>query len=169
MITIKKTIKRGDIKNELDLFSNKMLLDIQSDKVAYMIERNLTMVESVLKHQDKHLAEKLYERGKLSDEYLKEERLILEKYCNKNNEGQCVIHEGMFQIQNDKMDDFNKEKEELAIKYPDEGAKQKIHNEYLQKYLNEEIELEFYALLEKNIPANFTPRQRILLREYISE
>ena len=163
------TIKREDVQQYIELLTNKNILDIKSDKVAYFIDINLAILEGQLKHFDVFARKSMEERGQLSDEYMNAERELLEKYCEKTETGKPMIKDGRYQLVESLIGEFGEEKKKMSELFPEDAAKQQGYADAVEKYMSEQIELNMHGLLESNVPSDVTPRQRILLREFIVE
>lgn len=161
------TIKREEVKEYMNLLTNKALLDIRSSKISYMVDKNLGKLESELKHQDKFQKKAFEERGKLSEEYLAAEKALLEKYSEKDAAGKPIIRDNRYELVQELAEQFTEERKALSETYPEDTAKQTTLNEKMEKYLAETVTISLHDIKEKDLPEDITPRQRLLIREFI--
>ena len=165
------TLKRSEIGRYIEMFTSQEILphilDVPGRKFSYMIQRNIQFAEDIMKKQNKFQSMVVTKRGELSAEYGKKEQELLEKYSQKNDKGSSVVKNNMYSIPNDKLKEFNKKKDALLKEFPKDGKKQEELNEVMDKYMEEDITIKIYTILEEELPENVTARIRLLLEEYI--
>jgi hypothetical protein len=97
---------------------------------------SLNKTYALLKHELEAL--KKYDDAQLK-EYIKEQRVVLEKYCKKDKDKKPILKKGNFDFDPAVSDDLTKDLKALEEKFSKELEEQK-------NFYEEEVEIDYYAI-----------------------
>lgn len=150
-----------------ELFRVKELLEsmpkAEKFKFNYAAAKNLRMVKSEIEDMQKTIEAD----GKMI-EYEKARVELCQKYAKKEN-GNPVIIRGAFQIEEDKMDEFNVEIEELKKAY---SSTLELHRKRVDGYnvaMTEMVDINFHKVRLEDMPADLKPGDLEMILDWIIE
>ncbi len=132
-------------------------------KFAYALVKNKKKIQSEL--------DILKEVAKLTEEpeeFRKKRIELCEQHCEKDDKKKAIIKNNSYCGLNDNKE-FNKEIENLKIEYKTALEEQKKAIEEHNKLLQEEVEIDLYKVLLKDVPEGITGKQLEAIQEIVEE
>ena len=147
---MKKKVKRIDLLNLWHVLES-----IKSKKVnikfSYFVAKNRlnikNEIEAINETQEASEAFKVYD---------KERSTLAEKYADKDDKGKPIIRENQYIITAEK-EKFEKDLEELKIRYKKVVEEREEQLSKLKEFLNEEVNFEGFQIELDNLPMDLEP------------
>ena len=165
-------VRRGEINSLFKFFTSAEILDMRGDKYSYFVEKNINVLDGELKKIHKYNNDQIQKRGNLSEKFIEKEKDLLEKYCQKDENGNPVLsHGNRYNIENESMDEFKAKREAIMKQKQFKADVDKInaYQEAMQEYENGKIKIKLHRIASEHLPTDITPRIRMSLKDFIVE
>lgn len=159
--------KRKEVLNIYRKFKNQSLLSLPGRKFTYFLEKNEGRLESILKEQESKLRREYEKRGEVPQEFMDEEKAVIEKHAFKNEKGEVFDQRGNYQIPAENIEAFEKEMDELYTKHGELGEKIRSYIKTMEEYSEEEITIDIHHIKEEDLPDTINKQQRDIIKEFI--
>jgi len=169
-VEFKINIKREDINNYGEIFNDRALLNLRGEKFAYFMLKNKKVIDALYEDINKFNNDSFRRRGELSEEFIAIEKEIISKYCHKDKEGNPIIKNDSYVINNDDIEKLENEKREACktSKELEENYNSSyLYNQTMQDYMKEEIEIYFHSIRRDNIPESISASELIKIEKFI--
>lgn len=172
-------LKRHNVLNKLQEFhtpiipfsgSKVSLVEVSGNKFSYFIHKNVSKLKKEYEKIENRRKELIIERGELSDEFIQEEKAILEKHASKHPNGKPMVNnDGLYNIPDESLPAFEKDKKKLHNKFKEEGKRVVKFTKDLEEYMNGEITIEFHHIKKEDIPESINAVGLSIIDELIVE
>lgn len=130
------------LKSVLDSIKNK-----GNVKFAYFVAKNLSIlskeidiISTINKPSDKY------------NEFLVEKDTLAVKYCNKDENGNPIVKDNMVTFPEENLDIFNKELEELLVKYEDTLKEQNDKDIQVNTLMDNDTDIKLFKVNLNDVP-----------------
>ena len=170
---MEKSILVKELFDYAKVFSNEDLLKLRGVRFSYFLEKNLNMLDSKIASVRKELMAVYEGVGQLPDSYLEAEKVLVEKYADKDANGNVLNANGGFRISKENHILFKQEMDALVDHENDEVAKAalKVSDRVIAEndILTREVIIDFYTIKEEYLPENINTIERIPIKDFIVE